>query len=127
MKTDFRGVSIFREQLATTRRLVTPVEATTFLFDDWFDPIEAGRRKRVRDFIETIMRSELDDALVMGAICDQTHGIMMVAKTFIEGKVKGHRYAPADPAFDIAFDCLHDSTTRRGSTRTASLFHIERE
>jgi hypothetical protein len=52
---------------------------------------------------------------------------MMAAKTFIEGKVKGHRYSPAHPAFGIAFDCLHDSTARRGSTRTASRFHIERE
>jgi putative transposase len=38
-------------------------EATTFLFDDWFDPIEAGLRKRVRSFIETMIRSELDAAL----------------------------------------------------------------
>ena len=33
------------------------------LFDDWFDPIEAGLRDRVRDFIETMIESELDAAL----------------------------------------------------------------
>ena len=38
-------------------------EASTYLFDDWFDPIEAGLRERVRDFIETLIRSELDAAL----------------------------------------------------------------
>lgn len=38
-------------------------ETTAYLFDDWFDPIEAGLRDRVRDFIETMIRTELDAAL----------------------------------------------------------------
>ena len=38
-------------------------EAAVYLFDDWFDPIEAGLRDRVRDFIETMFRTELDAAL----------------------------------------------------------------
>ena len=38
-------------------------ETAVFLFDDWFDPIEAGLRDRVRDFIETMIRTELDAAL----------------------------------------------------------------
>jgi putative transposase len=38
-------------------------ETAVYLFDDWFDPIEAGLRDRVRDFIETMIRSELDFAL----------------------------------------------------------------
>ena len=33
------------------------------LFDDWFDPIEAGIRDRVREFIEEMIRGELDAAL----------------------------------------------------------------
>jgi len=33
------------------------------LFPDWFDPIEAALRARVRDFIETMISSELDAAL----------------------------------------------------------------
>jgi len=37
--------------------------SAVYLFDDWFDPIEAGLRDRVRDFIETMFRSELDAAL----------------------------------------------------------------
>lgn len=28
-------------------------EATSYLFDNWFDPIEAGLRERVRGFLET--------------------------------------------------------------------------
>ncbi len=43
---------------------VQPEAATAvYLFDDWFDPIEAGLRDRVRDFIETMIRTELDAAL----------------------------------------------------------------
>ena len=38
-------------------------DAAIYLFDDWFDPIEAGLRDRVRDFIETMFRAELDAAL----------------------------------------------------------------
>ena len=38
-------------------------ETAVYLFDDWFDPIEAGLRHRVRDFIETMFRTELDAAL----------------------------------------------------------------
>ena len=38
-------------------------ETAVYLFDDWFDPIESGLRDRVRDFIETMFRTELDAAL----------------------------------------------------------------
>jgi transposase-like protein len=37
--------------------------ASSQLFDDWFDPIEAGVRERVRGFIEEMIRSELDEVL----------------------------------------------------------------
>ena len=33
------------------------------LFDDWFDPIEAGLRERVRGFIEAMIEAELDAVL----------------------------------------------------------------
>src|SRR3954452_16649854 len=38
-------------------------EAAGSLLADWFDPIEAALRDRVRDFIETMISSELDAAL----------------------------------------------------------------
>ena len=41
-----------------------PATATSpGLLDDWFDPIEAGLRERVREFIEKMIRKELDEAL----------------------------------------------------------------
>jgi putative transposase len=38
-------------------------ETSSHLFDDWFDPIEAGIRGRVREFIEEMIRGELDTVL----------------------------------------------------------------
>ena len=38
-------------------------EATPQLFDNWFDPIETAVRERAQEFIEELIRSELDAAL----------------------------------------------------------------
>src|SRR5258708_17170792 len=38
-------------------------EIAPHLFDDWFDPIEAEVRGRARQFIEELIRGELDEAL----------------------------------------------------------------
>lgn len=38
-------------------------EATSSLFDNWFDPIEAGLRERARGFIETMIEAELEAVL----------------------------------------------------------------
>jgi putative transposase len=43
--------------------LQTEAETTVHLFGDWFDPIEAGLRDRVREFIQTMIESELETAL----------------------------------------------------------------
>jgi hypothetical protein len=36
----------------TTKAAVEAAEATLFLGDDWFDPLESGVRTRIRGFIE---------------------------------------------------------------------------
>jgi transposase-like protein len=38
-------------------------ETAPNLFDNWFDPIEAGLRERVREFIQAMIEGELDKAL----------------------------------------------------------------
>jgi putative transposase len=38
-------------------------ETAVHLFDNWFDPIEADLRGRVRDFIHAMIEGELDMAL----------------------------------------------------------------
>jgi putative transposase len=43
--------------------LQSEAETATHLLDDWFDPIEAGLRNRVREFIQAMIESELETAL----------------------------------------------------------------
>jgi hypothetical protein len=38
-------------------------ETAVHLFDNWFDPIEAGLRERVRELIQTMIEGELDMVL----------------------------------------------------------------
>ena len=48
----------------TKHDVVQPDAGTgAYLFDDWFDPIEAGLRDRVRGFVETMITTELDAVL----------------------------------------------------------------
>ena len=74
----------------TKRDAVQPeAEEAVSLFTDWFDPIEAALRDRVRDFIETMISSELDAALarprygrrLAGEGCDGA-----------AGEIVGHRH-----------------------------------
>jgi transposase-like protein len=52
-----------------TSHITTPclpqseTETAVHLFDNWFDPIEAGLRGRVRDFLQAMLEAELDEAL----------------------------------------------------------------
>src|SRR3989440_11332276 len=39
------------------------IETGERLFDNWFDPIEAGLRDRAREFLQTLLEAELDEAL----------------------------------------------------------------
>src|SRR5438477_2038084 len=43
--------------------LGSDAEIAVGLLDEWFDPIEAGLRDRVRDFIQTMIESELEAVL----------------------------------------------------------------
>jgi putative transposase len=47
----------------TTKATAESAEGTLFLGDDWFDPLEAGVRTRIRSFIEELLEAELDAAL----------------------------------------------------------------
>src|SRR4029077_20957515 len=43
--------------------LQSAAETAVHLLDDWFDPIEAGLRDRVRELIQAMIESELEAAL----------------------------------------------------------------
>ena len=57
------------------------------LFDDWFDPIETEVRDRARQFIEELIRSELDAALAR-----PRYGRGQKAGGEARGSVTGHRH-----------------------------------
>jgi hypothetical protein len=55
---------------ATVQNLITTpclpqseIEPARQLFDNWFDPIEAGLRDRAREFLQTMLEAELDEGL----------------------------------------------------------------
>ena len=47
----------------TTDSFASATDTAASLFDNWFDPIESGVREPVREFIEELIRSELETAL----------------------------------------------------------------
>jgi len=47
----------------TSPALQSEAEMAVPLLDDWFDPIEAGIRNRVREFIQEMIEGELETAL----------------------------------------------------------------
>jgi hypothetical protein len=47
----------------TTSPASVATEPELFCSDDWFDPLEAGVRTRIRGFIEGMLESELDAVL----------------------------------------------------------------
>jgi hypothetical protein len=47
----------------TSGQRQSEIETTAQLFDNWFDPIEAGLRDRAREFLQTMLEAELDEVL----------------------------------------------------------------
>src|ERR1700704_3205943 len=47
----------------TIKATAESAEGTLFLGGDWFDPLEAGVRTRIRGFIGELLEAELDAAL----------------------------------------------------------------
>ena len=66
-------------------------ETSVYLFDDWFDPIETCLRDRVRDFIETMFRSELDTVLARPRYARRPDASEGVADPGVAGHRHGSR------------------------------------
>src|SRR6266705_6278315 len=62
-------------------------EPASRLFDNWFDPLEAEVRARSRDFIEELLRAELDAALSR-----PRYGRSQMAGNEGKAGVAGHRH-----------------------------------
>jgi putative transposase len=74
--------------ITTTPDSLQPAaEMAVDLFDDWFDPIETEVRGRARQFIEELIRSELDAALAR-----PRYGRIQMAGDEERAGVSGHRH-----------------------------------
>ena len=69
------------------------VETTEQLFDNWFDPIEAGLRDRARDFLQAMLETELDEVLARSryARCAKSPSGGSEETPGITGHRHGHR------------------------------------
>jgi putative transposase len=73
-----------------TKPLADAADATLFLGEDWFDPLETGVRGRIRGFIEEILEAELDGALSRRRY--QRRLVEEGADRVEEASVRGHRH-----------------------------------
>src|SRR5947207_2626693 len=65
-------------------------ETAIHLFDNWFDPIEAALRDRVREFIQAMIEGELDTALSRPRYARRAK--LPSGETQDAGGVTGHRH-----------------------------------
>ncbi len=75
------------KSITTPESLQPATELAVDLFDNWFDPIETEVRARSRQFIEELIRSELDAALSR-----PRYGRSQMAGNEAKAGVTGHRH-----------------------------------
>jgi transposase-like protein len=66
------------------------IETTGRLFDNWFDPIEASVRVRVRDFLEAMLEAELEEVLARSRYARKPQSNPAAAPA-VTGHRHGHR------------------------------------
>src|SRR5258708_9515207 len=67
------------------------VDTAVYLFDDWFDPIEAGVRDRVRGFIQAMIEGELDETLMRPCYGRRSASSSDKNEAAVAGHRHGHR------------------------------------
>ena len=85
-------------------------DTAVYLFDDWFDPIEAGVRDRVRGFIEAMIEGELDSALLRPRYGRRPK----LANEDADGSVglTGHRHGHRSRSLTGTFGCVEIAVPR---------------
>jgi len=76
-----------KKSITTPDSLQPATELAVDLFDNWFDPIETEVRARSRQFIEDLIRGELDAALAR-----PRYGRSKMASNEAMAEVTGHRH-----------------------------------
>ncbi len=90
-------------------------EESGALFDNWFDPIEAGLRARVRGFIETMLEEELEAALGR-----PRYGRQAGERSNESAGVCGHRHGRRTRTLTGKMEGLSSSVERISRTRWAN-------
>jgi putative transposase len=105
-------------------------ETALFLGEDWFDPLEAGVRTRIRAFIEELLEAELEAALGRKRYArgrtPETEPGAEAARSPVLGHRHGHRERTLMGTFGAVTVCVPRArlaTPEGGTTewRTASL------
>ena len=84
-------------------------ETASRLFDNWFDPLEAEVRARSRDFIEELLRAELDAALSR-----PRYGRSQMAGNEGKAGVAGHRHGSRTRSLTGTFGPIEIAVPRAG-------------
>src|SRR5438309_11754100 len=68
-------------------------ETAEYLFDNWFDPIEASLRDRAREFLQAMLEGELDELLARSRYTRQPRRESgdLLPKVAATGHRHGHR------------------------------------
>src|SRR3954449_5685726 len=98
-------------------------ETKGFLSEDWFDPLEAGVRTRIRSFIEELLEAELEAALGRKRYArgktPETEPSAEAARSLVSGHRHGHRERTLMGTFGAVTVCVPRArlATSEGGTK----------
>jgi putative transposase len=95
------------KSITTPESLQLATELAVDLFDNWFDPIETEVRARSRQFIEELIRSELDAALSR-----PRYGRSQMAGNEAKAGVTGHRHGSRKRSLTGTFEPIEIAVPR---------------
>ena len=93
------------------------IETTGRLFDNWFDPIEAGLRDRAREFLQAMFEAELDEVLARSRYDRRGRRVTVRRRT-------GRHRSPPRPSVALAAGDVRGGDDR-GAARAAE--HLRRQ
>jgi hypothetical protein len=96
----------------STKRAADAAGKELFVGDEWFDPLEAGVRHRIRGFIEAMLESELEAALSRGR--DERRGPAEAGGDSVGFGVAGHRHSHRERSLVGSFGPVRLRVPRAG-------------
>ena len=101
-----------KKSITTPDSLQPATELAVELFDNWFDPIETEVRARSRQFIEDLIRGELDAALAR-----PRYGRSKMASNEAMAEVTGHRHGSRTRSLTGTFGPIEIAVPRARLTK----------